>query len=106
MRDAHNIWLENMSELGMPGLLLIIAVAGTALGVAVAVRVQVRRTASAGVAAAFLAVLLVYLLHATVDWMWESTAVTILALAGVAVLGARLATGRPRSPSWHRAQCR
>lgn len=96
VRDAHNIWLENMSELGMPGLLLIIAVAGTAFGVAVAVRVQVRRTASAGVAAAFLAVLLVYLLHATVDWMWESTAVTILALAGVAVLGARLATGRLR----------
>jgi hypothetical protein len=96
VRDAHNIWLENMAELGLPGLLLVVAVAATALGVAVGVRIKVKRTVSAGVAATFLGVLVVYQLHASVDWMWESTAVTVLALAGVAVLGARLAVGRPR----------
>jgi tetratricopeptide (TPR) repeat protein len=39
---------------------------------------------------------LVYLLHASVDWMWESTAATVFALAGVAVVGGRLARSRPR----------
>ena len=90
VRDAHSIWLQNLEELGAPGLLLIVAVAGSALGLGIAVRRRVRRTASAGAAAAFVAAFLVYLLHASVDWMWESTAVTALALAGIAVLGTRL----------------
>jgi O-antigen ligase len=89
-RDAHNIWLENMAELGLPGLLLIVLVFVAAIGLEIAVRVRARRSQTAGVAAAFLAVTVVYLLHATVDWMWESTAITALGLAGVAVLGARL----------------
>jgi hypothetical protein len=98
VRDTHNIWLENMAELGLPGLLLIVAVAASAIGLALTVRVKARRAPSAGAAAAFLAVVLVYLLHASVDWMWESTAVTVLALAGVAVVGARVAAGRRRLP--------
>jgi O-antigen ligase len=92
-RDAHNIWLQNMSELGVPGLLLIVAVAVAAVGLGLAVRVRARRATSAGVAAAFLALMLVYLLNATVDWMWESTAVTVLALAGIGILGVRLSEG-------------
>jgi hypothetical protein len=89
VRDAHNVWLENMAELGLPGLILIIAIALTALVVGAAARIRARRTVSAGVSAAFLAAFSVYLLHASVDWMWESTAVTVLALAGIAVVGAR-----------------
>jgi hypothetical protein len=96
VRDAHNIWLENMAELGLPGLLLIVAVGIAAIGVPVAVRRRARRSVTAGGAAAFLAVVLVYLLHASVDWMWESTAATVFALAGVAVVGGRLARSRPR----------
>ena len=69
-----------MAELGAPGLLLISpwspwphsASAGY-------VDARTRRRASTGVAVAFLAAFIVYLLHATVDWMWESTAVTVLA---------------------------
>jgi O-antigen ligase len=91
VRDAHNIWLQNMAELGVPGLLLIVAVAVSALGVAIAVRRRVRRSAGVGASVAFLAAFVVYLFHASVDWMWESTAVTVLALGGVAILGARLA---------------
>jgi len=92
--DVHNIWLQNLAELGVPGLLLIIGFAASAIGIAVAVRRRARRATSAGVAAAFSAALLVYLLHASVDWMWESTAVTVLALAGIAIIGARLGRGR------------
>ncbi len=96
VRDTHNIWLQNMSELGVPGLLLIVAVMTAGLGVAGSARVRARRGTSAGATAAALAVMLVYLVHATVDWMWESTAVTVLALGGVAIVGARLSGGRPQ----------
>jgi O-antigen ligase len=96
IRDAHNIWLENMVELGLPGLLLIVAVAAAAIGGAVVVRARARRSATAGAAAAFAAALVVYLLHASVDWMWESTAVTVLALGGVGVLSGRRSGSRPR----------
>ncbi|PZS08132.1 MAG: hypothetical protein DLM64_13180 [Solirubrobacterales bacterium] len=96
VRDAHNLWLQNMAELGAPGLLLIIALTISALALGVAVRRRVRRSASAGATAAFLSAFVVYLLHASVDWMWESTAVTVLALAGVAAVGARLGSRRFR----------
>ncbi len=98
VRDAHNIWLENLAELGLPGLLLIIGVAASAVSLALGVRVRARRGASVGAAAAVLAMLVVYLLHATVDWMWESTAVTVLALASIGALSARLSYGRLRLP--------
>lgn len=90
VRNAHSLWLENLSELGAPGLVLILAVAGSALAVAVSVRRRTRRTPSSGPASAVLAMFLVFLLSASVDWMWQSTAVTVLALGGVAILGARL----------------
>jgi hypothetical protein len=94
--DVHNIWLQNLAELGIPGLLLIVGVVASAFGVLVAVRRRARRTVSAGVATAFGGAFVVYLLHASVDWMWESTAVTVLALAGVAIVGARLGEERTR----------
>jgi hypothetical protein len=94
VRDTHNLWLENMAELGLPGLLLMIAVVGSALWVGFVVRRRARRAGSAGAAAAMLAVFIVYLLHASVDWMWESTATTVVALGGVAILAARLTTAR------------
>ena len=81
-----------MAELGLPGLLLIVAVAATALGVLVTVRRRARRGASVGAATALLAAFIVYLMHASVDWMWQASAVTALALAAVAVAGARTAS--------------
>lgn len=96
VRDVHNIWVENMAELGGPGLLLIVAVSIGALALALAVRRRAQRSQSTAAAVAFGAAFVVYLLHASVDWMWESTAVTVLALGGVAVLGARLGKGRLR----------
>jgi O-Antigen ligase len=99
VRNAHSLWLENMSDLGAPGLLLIIAVAVAALAVAITARRQSRRHVTAGAAAAMVAMFVVYLLAASVDWMWQSTAVTVLALSCVAVAGARLTRGRWR-PRW------
>jgi len=96
VRDAHNIWLQDLAELGVPGLVLIAGVALSALALGASVRRRARRSASVGASAALIAAFVVYLMHASVDWMWESTAVTVLALGGVAVLGARLGSGPPR----------
>jgi hypothetical protein len=102
-RNAHNLWLENMAELGLPGLLLILAVGVAAVAVGVSVRRKVSRPTSVGVSTAFLGAFVVFLFHASVDWMWQSTAVTVLALAGLAVLGARLAERMPPLKAWMRA---
>ena len=99
LRDTHNIWLQNLAELGVPGALLIVAVAVAALAVGVFVRRRARRRSSAGAAAAFISVFIVYLLHATVDWMWESTAVTVLAIAGLSTISIRLGRA-PRATRW------
>lgn len=98
VRNAHSLWLENLEELGLPGGLLIVAVAAACILVAVRARLQSRRGATAGAATAATAAFFVYLLNASVDWMWQSTAVTVLALAGVAAVGSRSGGGRPRVP--------
>jgi hypothetical protein len=97
VRNAHSLWLENMAELGIPGLVLIIALAGSALAVAIVARRRSQRRVSAGASTALLCMFAVYLLSASVDWMWQSTAVTVLALAGVAIVAARLSE---RGSSW------
>jgi tetratricopeptide (TPR) repeat protein len=94
VRNAHSLWLENMAELGLPGLVLIIAVALAALGVAFTARRRSRRSASAGACTALLCVMVVYLLSASVDWMWQSTAVTVFALGATGIAGARMSGGR------------
>jgi tetratricopeptide (TPR) repeat protein len=88
--DAHSLWFQNIAELGLPGVLVIAAVVLAALWLAIAVRRRAQRRVSAGAATGSLAVLMVYLLHASVDWMWQSTAVTVLPFAMVAASGARL----------------
>ncbi len=96
VRNVHSIWLENLADLGVPGFLLIVAVVLAAIVVGVTGRKRARRTTTAGVAGALLAVFVVYLLHASVDWMWESTAVTVFALGAMAIAGARLSGDRFR----------
>jgi O-antigen ligase len=86
VRNAHSLWLETMAELGVLGLLGIVAVAVTLGVLGVSVRRGTRRRPSVAASTALLAAFAVFLLHATLDWMWQVTAVTALALAGVAIL--------------------
>ena len=81
-RDAHNLYLETLAELGPLGLALVLVALGTPL-LAVG---QARRTALASAAAASL---VAFLVHAAVDWDWELPVLVLGALAcGVGLLAA------------------
>ena len=72
-RDAHNLYLETLAELGPLGLLLLVATLALPL---VALRRARRRLLAAAAAGAYVA----FLVHAAVDWHWEVPAVTVPAL--------------------------
>ena len=79
-RDAHNLYLESLAEVGPLGLALLLATLALPLVALPQVRGLAFGPAAAGAFAA-------YLLHAAVDWDWELPAVTLPALfCGVALL--------------------
>jgi O-antigen ligase len=79
VRDAHNIYLEVLAELGPVGLLLLLLALGAPLVAGALARSRrLAPFALAGYAA--------FLVHASVDWDWEMAAVTIAALACAAAL--------------------
>jgi Flp pilus assembly protein TadD len=77
-RDAHNLYLETLAELGPLGLGLLVIALGAPL---VALRGE-RTPLAAGAGAAYAA----YLVHAGIDWDWEVPTVTLAALACAAAL--------------------
>jgi O-antigen ligase len=94
-RDAHNLYLETLAELGIPGLLLLLSALLPPLFVLRRGRDPLRATAAAGYVA--------YLIHTGVDWDWELPATTIAGLlCGAALLvdgrgdGAREVSARTR----------
>jgi hypothetical protein len=97
-RDAHNLYLETLAEVGPVGLALLIATLATPFFALGAAR---RRPLVAGAAGAYAA----YLTHAALDWDWELPAITLAGLAcGAALLVAarrpedeRLLRGRHRA---------
>ncbi len=72
-RDAHNLYLETLAELGVPGLCLL-------LGCLVFPLVAATRAGHEPLAPAALAAYLAYLVHASLDWDWEMPVVTLSAL--------------------------
>jgi O-antigen ligase len=85
--DAHSLFLEALLELGVVGLMILVAT--LVLPLAVAPRLSGRWAAGAtGAYAAFL-------VHAAIDWDWEMPVVTIAGLA----CGAALLAGAGRAPA-------
>lgn len=82
--DAHSLYIETLAELGIAGALLLVLFLGS---IATAgARLYVRDpAAAAGPAAA----LLVWVVHAGLDWDWEMPAVTGIALLLAAAIVAR-----------------
>jgi hypothetical protein len=94
VRDAHSLYLEVLGELGLLGLLLLLGALGAALaGGLRALRAAEERTRSS--LAALVAAFLAYAFAAGIDWMWETTVVSIVGVACLGLLGARDA---PRAP--------
>jgi O-Antigen ligase len=79
-RDAHNLYLETLAELGPLGLaLLVVALAAPLLGI--------MRARASALAAATAAAFVAFIVHAAVDWDWELPVLVLTALAcGVALL--------------------
>jgi hypothetical protein len=74
VRDAHNLYLEVLAELGPLGLLLLLAAFGAPLAAAF-------RARGHPLVPLALAAFVAFLVHASVDWDWEMSAVTLAALA-------------------------
>ena len=82
VRDAHNLWLEMLGELGVAGFVLILLVFGAGF---VAALSRLRRAGPGRpLVAALAGVLAAFVLGAAIDWMWE---LTIVALVAVVALG-------------------
>ncbi len=99
VRDAHSVYIEALAEMGVVGgALIVLALAGLLV---TALRAPPRQpdAAAAGAAAGCAGALLVFVVTAGVDWMWEVTAVPLLALAcGGLAAGA----GTAPAPRWPR----
>lgn len=96
IRDAHSIYIEPLAELGWPGALFTLGFLLAVVGVSLHALARTQRPTTHGAGVALVAVLAVFLIQAGVDWLWEMTAVSALALGGAAVLWARL--GEPGPP--------
>ena len=76
VRDAHNLYLETLAELGIPGLMLLLA----ALGSVFVVGIGKWRRAEAyerALLAAALAAAAAFLTAAAIDWVWEMTVIPV-----------------------------
>lgn len=92
VRDAHNLYLEMLAELGPLGLALLLLALGAPVAAAIGAR---REPLAVGAFGAYVA----YLAHAAVDWDWELLGVTVPALAcGVALLVLRPERSAPVVP--------
>lgn len=84
VRDVHSLPLEVLTELGLVGALLLL---GAGAGVVLAARrVQAE---DPELAAGLVAGLVVYAVHASIDWDWELPATGLVAVCLAAVLLAR-----------------
>jgi O-antigen ligase len=92
VRDAHNLYLEILAELGPLGLALLLVALGAPVVAAFGAR---REPLAVGAFGAYVA----FLVHAAVDWDWELLGVTVPALAcGVALLVLRPERSAPVVP--------
>jgi hypothetical protein len=92
VRDAHNLYLETLAELGIPGLALLLCALGAVFVVGFGKLVRSQAYERALLAAA-LAAAAAFVTAAAIDWVWE---VTVLPVAFVLLTGAVLRTSAGR----------
>jgi hypothetical protein len=89
--DGHSLYLETLSELGIPGLLLVLVAVGAPLAAAAARLRGPERHAHA----ALLATGGMLAVHAAVDWDWEMPALFVV-LFGAGGVALAVRSGRER----------
>jgi len=102
--NAHSLYVQVLAELGIVGLLLLLVPLVLIL-VAVAEGMRRARGDDRAVAAAFLALSLMWLIHTGVDWDWEMPAVTLWFF----ILGGAALASPPQEvpgPAWGHAGVR
>ena len=97
VQDAHSLYVETLGELGAVGLLLLLLPFAAAAYV-VATRLRRLEAEEQVVVAGASALVCAYLVAAGVDWMWELTAVSIVAVAALAVAVSACSTGAAVPP--------
>ncbi|HXG75353.1 MAG TPA: O-antigen ligase family protein [Gaiellaceae bacterium] len=85
VRDAHSLYVEVLGELGLVGLALVLVVLAVGIGSGVS-RTRRGPPELRATRAALTAVVGAYAVAAGVDWMWELTAVTALAVVALGLL--------------------
>ena len=96
IQDAHSLYLETLGELGVVGLaLLLLPLTAAALVVATRVRQLDRRTSRSPASRRSSCG---YLVAVAIDWMWELTAVSIVAFSGLALVVRASSRTRPFPP--------
>ena len=96
VQQAHSLYLEVMSELGIVGFLAIALTVALLVG---APLLRARRTPSRSVWIAIGLVGLIWAVHAGVDWEWQMPAVTLPVVALCACALARRGGGRQLNSS-------
>lgn len=96
VNDAHSLYVEVLGELGIVGLLLL----GGALGTLLAGAWRRLPRNPKHVRAVVIALAVVWLVRAALDWDWEMPVVTLwlFALGGMAIAGPRRASEKRPSP--------
>jgi tetratricopeptide (TPR) repeat protein len=84
VRDAHSLYLEALAELGVLGLLAFLLISVGAFAATISARLRAAAPAERAASAAGIAAATVWLATANVDWIWEATANTVLAVLLVA----------------------
>jgi hypothetical protein len=85
VRDAHSLYLETLGELGLVGFALLLGALGTGL-ISATSRLRASRGGDRIVIASLVALLLAWCFGAGIDWMWELTVVTVVAIACLGLL--------------------
>jgi O-antigen ligase len=99
VRDAHSLYLENLAELGVGGLVAVLLFAGGLLVAAIRARPSASEPQEIGAYAALCTGAVIFFLHAGIDWLWESTAVGLLGVACAATAAAGRSVPLTRAPA-------
>lgn len=95
LKEPHSLYLGQLAELGSVGFLLLLATLGLMLAAA-ARAIPTRSRSGHALGVALTAGFGVFLVHAGIDWIWESTAVAFLALGGAMIVTAGSQSPRTR----------